>query len=175
MYSPQEAFTVLELQRMTTEYIEAEDRLRMTGELVSGETPVLWLSQRLLLRLLPHLLLWLERQRGTAFPADIEQSFELRAASQSLGHEAPVQAADHSRQWLVIAVDMNAAGPILHLTFRGVNSAESVALKLQPFALRQWLSIVHVLWNQAQWPASLWPEWMAQTEARREADKRALH
>jgi hypothetical protein len=166
---------VQELQRMTTEYIEAEDRLRLTGELMSGETPVLWLSQRLLLRLLPHLLLWLERQRSTAFPTDIEQSFELRAASQGLGHEAPVQPAAHCCEWLVIAVDMNAAGPILHLTFRGANAADSVALKLQTLALRQWLSIVHALWSQAQWPASLWPEWMAQTEARRQAEKRALH
>ena len=52
---------LLELQRLTTEYVDAEDRMRLTGEIRPGETLVLWLSQRLLMRLLPHLFLWLEK------------------------------------------------------------------------------------------------------------------
>ena len=48
-----------ELQRITSEYIEAEDRLRLTGEVGEGETETLWLTQRLLTRLLDHLLKWL--------------------------------------------------------------------------------------------------------------------
>lgn len=39
------------LQRITTEYIEAEDRIRLAGE--AGEkTMVLWLTQRFLNRLI---------------------------------------------------------------------------------------------------------------------------
>jgi len=172
---PREANAVQELQRITTEYVEAEDRLRLTGELSPGDTRVLWLSQRLLLRLLPHLCLWLEKQRGTAFPPDIEQSLELRAATERLGQEAPVRPAAHCRAYLVLAVDINAAGATLHLSLRGEDEADQVALKLPPLALRQWLSILHTLWSTAQWPASVWPDWVAQTDARRAADKRALH
>ena len=36
------------LQRVTTAYLENEDRLRLTGELADGDTVVCWLTQRLL-------------------------------------------------------------------------------------------------------------------------------
>ena len=40
------------LQRCTTEYVECEDRIRLAGELASGATVVLWLTQRLMNRLI---------------------------------------------------------------------------------------------------------------------------
>ena len=43
------------LQRITTEYDEREDRIRVSGQLAQGEAVVLWLTQRLLNRLVPHL------------------------------------------------------------------------------------------------------------------------
>ena len=50
------------LERCTTEYAEDEDRLRLSAELANGNTVVLWLTQRLLNRLVPHLVQWLEKQ-----------------------------------------------------------------------------------------------------------------
>ena len=50
------------LRRITTEYIEIEDRLRISGEIADAEAVVIWLTQRLLLRLLPLLLQWLDQQ-----------------------------------------------------------------------------------------------------------------
>ena len=44
-----------ELQRCTTEYIATEDRLRLSGEIGTQSTVVLWLTQRLLNRLMPPL------------------------------------------------------------------------------------------------------------------------
>lgn len=52
------------LQRVTTAYLENEDRLRLTGKLADGDIVVLWLTQRLLSRLVPHLTTWLARQAG---------------------------------------------------------------------------------------------------------------
>ena len=43
------------LRRMTTEYRAQEDRLCLTGERTGGDAVVLWLTQRLLNRLVPHL------------------------------------------------------------------------------------------------------------------------
>ena len=54
------------LQRITTEYIDQEDRIRLTGELAHGATVVLWITQRLLNRLIPHLTAWLSRQIAPA-------------------------------------------------------------------------------------------------------------
>lgn len=163
---------MLELQRLTTEYIDAEDRMRLTAEIRPGETLVLWLSQRLLMRLLPHLFLWLEKQGSTAFPAEIEQSLEQRAASENMSAEAPVQRSGNSRSWLVEAVDMTAGDHALRLSFR--REAENPAsLTLSALHMRQWLTIVRTLWGMAEWPMGVWPEWMGES-ARLQENKNSV-
>jgi len=52
------------LNRITTEYSELEDRIQLRGEAESKQTVVLWLTQRLLSRLLPYLFAWLENRTG---------------------------------------------------------------------------------------------------------------
>ena len=151
---------MLELQRLTTEYIDAEDRMRLTGEIRPGETSVLWLSQRLLIRLLPHLFLWLEKQSSTAFPAEIEQSLEQRAASETMSTEPPVQVSGQSNAWLVEAVDMTAGDHALRLSFRR-EGEEALSLTLSSLHMRQWLTILRTLWSVAEWPVGIWPDWMA--------------
>ena len=87
------------LQRITTEYIDREDRIRLTGELAAGTVVVLWLTQRLVNRLVPHLTAWLDRQVTPAsnIPSvqarhqDIVQSFAQQAARVQLAPEAPVR------------------------------------------------------------------------------------
>ena len=39
------------LHRLTTDYVEEEDRIRVSGASANGDTVVLWLTQRLLNRL----------------------------------------------------------------------------------------------------------------------------
>lgn len=165
---------MLELQRLTTEYVDAEDRMRLTGEIRPGETLVLWLSQRLLLRLLPHLFLWLEKQGGTVFPADIVQSFEQAAAVETLGTEAPVQRSPDSKTWLVEAVDLTPDQQTLRLGFRREGEAP-VSLTLPSTHLRQWLRILHLLWGVAEWPQEVWPEWMLEGQQRRSRQEPLLH
>lgn len=165
---------MFELQRLTTEYIEAEDRMRLTGEIRPGETLVLWLNQRLLLRLLPHLFLWLEKQGGGVFPAEIEQSFEQAAATRDLGAEAPVQGASDSKSWLVEAVDMTAGDQALRLSFRREDE-EPVSLTLAALHLRQWLKILHIVWKSAEWPGNVWPEWMRESAPQKPVAQWHLH
>jgi len=163
---------LLELQRLTTEYIDAEDRLRLTGEIRPGETLVLWLSQRLLVRLLPHLFLWLEKQSSTALPAEIEQSLEQRAASANMAVEAPVQRTGHSKAWLVEAVDMTAGDHALRLSFRR-EGEDALSLTLSALHMRQWLTILRALWSVAEWPVGIWPEWMGDDTKSHSAKSRA--
>ena len=165
---------MLELQRLTTEYIDAEDRLRLTGEIRPGDTLVLWLSQRLLVRLLPHLFLWLEKQSSTAFPAEIDQSLEQRAASANMWEEAAVQRSVQSLTWLVEAVDMSAGDHVLRLSFRR-EGEESVSLSLSALHMRQWLTILRTLWRVAEWPAGIWPEWMGEPANASASRRTSLH
>jgi hypothetical protein len=165
---------LLELQRLTTEYVDAEDRMRLTGEIRPGETLVLWLSQRLLMRLLPHLFLWLEKQGSTPFPVEIEQSFEQQAALANLSLEAPVQRTRDSKAWMVEAVDMTAGDHALRLSFRR-QGEETVSLTMPALAMRQWLTIIRSLWGMAEWHEGLWPEWVQSVTAKAVATGRQLH
>lgn len=148
-----------ELQRITTEYIEAEDRIRITGELSANQTTVMWLSQRLLIRLLPHLFAWLEKQSGEGIPVDIVQSFAQEAAKAELKQEAPVKNIHRESGWLVDAVDLNPEPEVLRMLFRSSNKDEAI-LATNSNALRQWLVIIRALWNSAEWPSAIWPSWI---------------
>lgn len=147
-----------ELRRLTTEYIETEDRIRISGELSNGETLVMWISQRLIIRLLPHLFLWLERQTGDAIPIEIAQDFEQKAASASLPKESPVVTDAEANEWLVLAVDLSPETELLRMRYRGSDSLSS-DLFLTPVALRQWLAILYPIWLTAEWPVAIWPVW----------------
>ncbi len=150
---------MLELQRLTTEYVDAEDRLRLTGETGPGQILVLWLSHRLLVRLLPHLFLWLENHGSSTLPTEIEQSLEQRAASAGMDFEAAVQRDGRCQAWLVEAVDMTAGDHALRLRFRR-DGETSVSLTLSSLHMRQWLTILRALWHVAEWHAEIWPEWI---------------
>ncbi len=163
-----------ELQRITTGYVDAEDRMRLTGELNSGDTVEVWLSQRLLLRLLPHLTLWLEQRGSTAFPVEIEQALEQHAARENLDTEAPVLHTGQGSSWLAQAVDMNAGDHAMRLAFRR-DGETPVTLTLTVRALRQWLGILRTLWQQAEWPGEVWPEWMGEAQPNANQAIRHLH
>lgn len=165
-----------ELLRITTEYVETEDRFRLSGEVRENQTVEMWLTQRLLVRLLPHLFAWLEKEEeksNAALPADIVQSFAQQAAQASLAPEAPVQREADTQTWLVQAVDISTDQEVLALRFRGFKE-EQIRLTLPQQVLRQWLGILHVLWGRAEWPAGLWPEWIASNPSRDNGASRLL-
>lgn len=92
------------LERLTTRYSNTEDRICVAGELAGAKPMVLWLTQRLLLRLLPSLFEWLQAQESVdvapkapavlSMYADAVQSFAQEAArpSSTLGEHFSPQA-----------------------------------------------------------------------------------
>lgn len=52
----------MNLNRVTTVYVDLEDRFRLSGKTQDGQVLVLWLTQRLLCRLVPHLVRWLDQR-----------------------------------------------------------------------------------------------------------------
>ncbi|WP_153110544.1 hypothetical protein [Propionivibrio limicola] len=156
---------VAQLQRITSEYIAAEDRIRLTGETNQGQTVALWLTQRLLGRLMPHLLGWLEQQTGGRLDAEIRQDFAQQAAIASLTPQPPVPPHAQNRSCLVQEVNINATPQNVRLTFRsagGGDHAMPAFLVLSPLPLRQWLDVLYRLYRTAGWAADFWPDWMAQ-------------
>lgn len=172
------------LQRITSIYSDVEDRFRITGEVSAESTRCLWLTQRLLLRLVPHILEWLNEiaraeGKGDLGQAELMQDFAQQAAKARLEPQAAVPvptmpdpnaaidttpgAATAGQQeaiWLVKEVDLSkSTNGILTLTFKH-ESANGVQLAMAPIELRQWLIILHSQWLQAGWPAAIWPEWV---------------
>lgn len=170
---------VPELARITTRYCPLQDRIGLAGALPDGRPVLLWLTQRLLLRMLPTLTTWLEgldathRQpraagptsAGQALYADALQGFAQEAAQAHLTPQTPVQLDTQAPAWLVQTVDVSAAPQALRLVFGDAQGAVA-AMEMQAQPLRQWLSIVHKAWRQANWPADPWPTWLQQVPAK---------
>lgn len=170
------------LQRITTEYIELEDRIRLSGELANGNTVVLWLTQRLLNRLIPHLTGWLSRQIAPAssIPSvqaahqDIVQGFAQQAARAQLVPEQPVRPSSEGAGWRVDSVDIAQGEEAVALTFKGEGEAQAtLPLAAQP--LRQWLGIVFDQYQRGEWRTTVWPGWMEAGLPRAAPGAMALH
>jgi len=155
------------LRRITTEYIEIEDRLRISGEIADAEAVVIWLTQRLLLRLLPLLLQWLDQQtqhtvnNANTPRVDVLQSFAQQTARAQLEHQPPVRPSGSSATWLAHSVDIAQSAQEMALTFKSVDDLlqpATLALAAQP--LRQWLNIVYDAFVIAGWPLEVWPDWI---------------
>ena len=157
-----------DILRITTEFVEVEDRLRLTCALRSGDTAVLWLTQRLFLRMLPHLLEWLDAHTpglGAATPtreqADELRSFSQQAARATQAQEPPVSAQSAAQIWLAHTVELQPRGGELRLIFRpAARDAAAGSLVLAPQPLRVWLGIVAEQFARAGWPLEVWPGWL---------------
>jgi hypothetical protein len=177
------------LERITTEYITAEDRIRLAG-LTGEDLPViLWLTQRLVNRLLPPLFEWLTRQEDS-FPGI--ESLQFVAQQQATRHKSPhppvqspknrpknlqpqaqlkndntrnppppVQVEKDSPSRLITSIDITSNDNVVSLIFKN-DSEESLSLIMTASLLSQWLSILFFTYRKAEWPLTGWPDWMVE-------------
>ena len=151
-----------ELKRLTTRYLDVEDRIQVAGELAGGATVVLWLTQRLMQRLLPVLLQSLEKNGVDASYAAMLQGFAQQAARAGQAAAPPVSAGQGRQSWLVVTVNISQTEEIVRLAFKGLEDQQALlVLALQP--LRQWLGIVHDAYGKAGWSMAVWPDWVLDT------------
>ena len=168
---------MIHLQRITTEYVETEDRIRLSGQAEKNASIVLWLTQRLLSQVISHLLGSIEQQSlniantdssNPAPASSLMQGFAQQLAQAELASELPVQTAAAAQSWLVLEVDITLSpeGTLVLVFKREAGNtalqegAEKATLTLEAKQLRQWLGIVHSQWQKARWPLTLWPPWM---------------
>lgn len=172
-----------QFERITTDYVEAEDRVRMVGTLPGNEVVQAWLTQRLLQRLVLALVQWLQKQgqgpgaevrTPDVLRTEVMQGFAQQAARARMTPQPPVRAAPGEAAWLVCSVDVAQHAQAVRLTFKGMRSggaaSGSVAdavelgtLTLAPEPLRQWLNILFDNYRKAEWPLQAWPDWVSES------------
>lgn len=151
------------LQRITTDYDEAEDRIKLVGQCRSNQLAVIWLTQRLLWRLLPILLERLQKAPvGQPIVASVVQEFAQQAARAQMQPLPSLQAPVGTEAWLVKSIDVGKRQNGLQLVFNGANGEQAI-LKLEGQFLRQWLNVLYDVCRKAGWPLSLWPDWMRES------------
>lgn len=155
------------LQRLTTEYIEQEDRFRISGEDSKGEMLSFWFTQRLLSRLITHLVSAIGdiSAKSTTNQVVDERTNALvnemaqKVAQQQIPEQPPVVDPELQKAWLVLEVDISKVDQLVKLSFKN-KVANPTELLMDQRQLRQWLSILFKLWQQAEWPLSIWPDWI---------------
>lgn len=161
---------VAAISRLTTDYVETEDRLRLSGEIAGGPAVSLWLTQRVALRLLPELVKWLDARIGAAPDAgasrpaaqdvhkEVVHGFAQEAALAELKPQERVHAGPATGS-LIETIEIRPGEPRLVLVFRTADG-QAAGLGVTAPELRQWLAIMRSVWLNAGWPAAAWPEWM---------------
>ena len=155
------------LQRITSEYIESEDRIRLTAISNAEETLILWITQRLLVRLITHFLGWLEKEAPkVSWSSAIDtgaksalQGMAQQSAVANLQNQSAVTANSESTTLLVKEIDIKMSEETVLLVFK-CDDGRKAELSFTIQQLRQWLGMIHQLWRQAEWPVSVWPDWM---------------
>jgi hypothetical protein len=145
------------LQRLTTQYVDVEDRIRLSGEDDQNRIQVVWMSQRLLNRLVPAVCKLLGQAQDSH--ADVLNSFEQQAAQARMTPQEPVKPEAGAAAWLVTRVDLAPAATGVRLTFHG-SAGEQAQIAMAELPLRQWLSILRDQYRIGEWPADAWPAWV---------------
>ncbi len=160
------------LSRITTQYIDNEDRLRILGE--SGEDKIceIWLTHRLMDRLVENLLSNVQNEGKTDKALQV---FEQEVASSTLPRQAPVEKDNQIISWLAIAIDINKDNENISLTFKG-DKSNSASISFQTVEIRQWLSIIYNTYKLAEWSVEEWPAWFKESkEVNINSDTHSVH
>lgn len=166
------------IKKFTHNYDNREDRISLTCQDSAGEVVRLWLTQRLLLRLVGPLVTLLDdelnSERSGRFARDMHE-FEQSVALSGLKGQAPVKTDALLEGVLVTAVDLTPLAKGYRLIFR--REAERVAgIVFSRVTLRQFLGILYRLFGEAGWSRHTWPAWFSQEAASgRETEPLLLH
>jgi hypothetical protein len=149
------------LKRVTTEFVAAEDRIRVAGLTEDEQKVVLWLTRRMLGLLLPVLLQQLDAQFAAQSPEHRAtlQEFAQQAARETLEPTERVAADAQAEALLVTSVDVGPMEQGTLLTFRN-EVDKSYRLPLPGEALRQWMHILYQADCDGNWKLPQWPDWL---------------
>jgi hypothetical protein len=143
------------LKRITTVYVDKEDRFGLIGVAESGKHHRFWLTQRLLTQLVETLLLWLPQN-----PDEIQQIAQ-QVVQAEREPEIAVVASPDCYNWLVQEINLNSAAGVVSLQFKSDGDQYAVIVRFNEVSLRQWLGIVFSQYQLAGWLGVTWPHWLS--------------
>jgi len=163
------------LARLTTQYSDIEDRIRLSGEVENGSPLVLWMTHRLARRVVPAFVEWLEKQNADLPMAEVRQEMAQQAAEAGLEPQAPVKAPGETNGWRIDAIDLTFSGEAVRITFKN-DTGGKAQLDLGATPLRQWLGILRGCFERGEWPLDIWPDWLMSAKPEpKEKDTAILH
>ncbi len=156
------------IRRFTTEYVVAEDRMRLSLERGDDSVAVLWLTRRLMRRLVPQIvkvvdaLPRLRGRGGTPAPSDNAQRRSQLDALGKIEQQAPVLAGelpDDLESHLITGLGLRMAKTAVLIDFK-VGEDVVQTLPFSEAALRQWLGLLHLNFRKGEWVEDIWPSWI---------------
>lgn len=143
------------LKTVTLTYSKEEDRIRLDGADIEGKTQTLWLTARLLNRLVPHLTARQgETQRLLASPQATRTQKALHSDLLNFPIEETraVQCAPGSPEALVRSVDLIPQESQVMLVFKDNAGLRCAALAMPHEVLKQWKCGLRQCFERAGWP-----------------------
>jgi len=168
----------MKLEKITLDYVAAEDRILVRTQGDNGEVVSFWLTLRMSRALVKFLLEHLDKVTPVSAAADRElmQAFRQTSALMRLEPGTAVESGD-ATPLLLTTLDLQRkpAGVVLQLPLRDGTVAD---LAMDSVQLRQYLHILRNMFVRAEWPLDGWPAWMNEAAAEMvgaERDTRPLH
>jgi len=140
------------LANITLGYSLEEDRLRLDGLGASGETITLWLTARLMNRLVPELI---KRQTDMQLLIKKLASTDTEGTDLSAAESNAVQCAPGSPEILVASVDVSTRDDQLLLVFKDSEKAQRGIFVMPLSALQRWNRGLQKCFEQAGWSQSV--------------------
>ncbi len=157
---------MVKLKKVTLQYIEIEDRIRMLADLDGEERAVFWLTQRLCRRLVPKLVHHLEHSAPDSHLVDkgLMLSVQQHDAGWQQKFSEPVRSTGLSRSVLPEKVDLFCPAGGAAIVFPLDDGGEPARLQMTMLELRQWMAVIYRQFQVAGWPMEVWPQWFALSE-----------
>jgi len=155
----------LRLKKVTLNYSNVEDRIRMDAESVQGEVIVFWLTQRLCRELVKSLVSYFNKADMATTGASTRslpsvQKFLQQTASKNKPRVAAVAAAEPQQAVLLDKVQLRTSTRMIQMSLPLAESDQAV-LVFSPQEARQWMGILYQQYRRAEWPLEIWPRWIA--------------
>ena len=155
------------VRRFTTEYVVAEDRIRLALERGDDSIAVLWLTRRLARRLIPQIVKVVDafpRLRGGQAqpPTDNVQRRNQLDALGGIEQQAPVLSGDLPPgldSHLITSLSVRLTKGAMLIDFK-VGEDTVQMLPFAEAALRQWLGVLHLNFRKGEWKDDIWPKWI---------------
>lgn len=151
-HEPPESDTIPRLATITLGYILEQDRVRLDGADADGKTLTLWLTARLLNRLVPLLI---QRQTDMQYSAQNPGRVTTDEPDSSGKQAHKVQRAPGSPEILVASVDVSTCDGQLLLVFKDSEETQRGLFVMPLSALQQWNRGLRQCFEQAGWPQSV--------------------